>query len=109
MSRQRSSDLTTGVVANETIHIRNYDVETSHSVWINVVDDGERAFETTRRLRPGEACSIGGAVAPGEYDIEVGVDGLRREATRCHVGAAPELTALVEVGNGVVSVTEGTH
>lgn len=107
MSRQRPAETTTTATAPEEIHVRNYDVETSHSVWINVVDDGERAFETTRRLRPGEVYSVTGAVGPGEYDIEIGVDGLRREVVTCRIGDDPEETALVELGNSVVSVTEG--
>lgn len=91
------------------LHLRNYDMEVGHRVWINVVDDGEQVFETTTRLEPGEADSVAGAVPPGEYDIEVGIDGLRRTVGRCRVGYGPGRTALVEIGNGVISVTQGIH
>lgn len=95
--------------ASEDIHLRNYDMEQSHRVWINVVADGEQLLETTRRLRPGGVRSIEDTLPPGEYDIEVGIDGLRREVERCRVGDAPERTVVVEMGNGIVSITEGLH
>jgi hypothetical protein len=48
-----------------------------------------------------------GLLPPGEYDVEVELDGLRRWAGRCRVDDGPEHTVLVEVGNGLVSITEG--
>lgn len=112
MSQHGSEPPTTATetaATDEVLRARNYDVETSHTVWIHVVDDGEQRLETTRRLRPGETRTVAEAIPPGEYDIEVGIDGLRREVGRCRVGPDPERTALVEVGNGVVSVTEGVR
>lgn len=109
MSHQRPADARLEAMDGAEIHIRNYDVETGHSVWINVVDHGDQVLETTRRLRPGEVRNVTGAIPPGEYDVEVGVDGLRREVVRCRIGPGPEQTALVELGNGVVSVTDGLH
>jgi len=111
MSQRRSNPPVTATetaATDELFHIRNYDIETSHTVWIHV-GEGEQRLETTRRLRPGETRTVAEAIPPGEYDIEVGIDGLRRTVGRCRVGPDPERTALVEVGNGVVSVTEGVR
>lgn len=107
MSQLRQPERTE--TATEDIHLRNYDAGSSHLVWVQVLDDGDQVIETTCRLRPGEAHSITDAVPPGEYDIAVGVDGRRRERSRCRIGDGPERTSLVEMGNGVVSITEGVH
>lgn len=109
MRHRRPAESTTETAAAGEIHLRNYDVARSHRVWLNVVDDGRRVLETTRRLRPGAVRSVAGDLAPGEYDVEVGVDGLRRAVERCRVGDGPAGAVLVEMGNGVVSVTEGVH
>lgn len=106
---QEQSARTRGEATVEDIHLRNYDMETAHRVWVNVVADGDRVFEKTVRLGPGGTASIDGAIPPGEYALEVGIDGLRREVEHCHIGAGPERTALVEMGNGVVSTTQGLH
>ena len=90
----------------EDIALRNYDLERSHRVWVTVVGDGDRLLETTRRLRPGEERGIDSSIAPGEYDVEVGIDGLRRTVENCQIGGDAERTVLVEMGNGLVSVSQ---
>jgi len=106
MTLRLRPDADTDPSATEDIHLRNYDGDRAHTVWINVVDDGERVFETTRRLPPGGTASID-AVEPGEYEIEAGSDGLRRTVGRCRIGDSATETARIEMGNGVVSVTSG--
>lgn len=107
MTLRLRPDADTDPSATEDIHLRNYDGDRAHTVWLNVVADGERVFETTRRLPPGGAASVADALEPGEYEIEVGSDGLRRTVGSCRIGDAPDETARIEMGNGVVSITSG--
>jgi hypothetical protein len=93
----------------EDIHVRNYDAERTHRVWVTVVDDGERVVETTRRLRPGETASIESDLRPDEYDVEVDIDGLQRTLEGCRIGDRPDQTLLVETGNGLVSLSQGVR
>lgn len=92
----------------EDIHVRNYDVKWGYDVVVEITDgDGECVFEERYYLLPGQAKSEFGIVDPGDYDITVELDNHRTEATRCSIGTAPEHTALIEVGNGTVTLNEG--
>ena len=77
-------------------------------------------FETTYELPPGAVTTEMEVVPPGRYDVRVvGTAGPAgggsgdtstkqiAEAARCNVGEEPPQTIVVEVGNGIVSVTEG--
>jgi hypothetical protein len=110
MSQQQTLQTRAGREATaEDIHLRNYDAERTHRVWVTVVDGGERVVETTRRLRPGETASIEGDLPPGEYDVEVDIGGLQRTVEDCQIGDGPDRTLLVETGNGLVSLSQGVR
>jgi len=100
------SSRTVTAVESEDVHLRNYDARETHHLWLRAVGEG-RTVERTYRLGPGTTESETGLLPPGEYDVEVELDGLRRWAGRCRVDDGPEHTVLVEVGNGLVSITEG--
>lgn len=83
-------------------------------------DDSQYEYEATYELAPGAVTTEMGIVPPGRYDVIVvgtadptGGDrsdtGTKpvEEATTCNVGEEPPRTIVVEVGNGIVSVTEG--
>ena len=91
-------------VESEDVHFRNYDARETHHIGLRVVGE-DRTVERTYRLGPGTAESETDLLPPGEYDVEVELDGLRRWAGHCRVGDGPEHTVLIEVGNGLVSIT----
>jgi hypothetical protein len=93
-------------VESEDVHLRNYDARETHHLWLRAAGE-DRTVERTYRLGPGTTESETDLLPPGEYDVEVELDGLRRWAGRCRVDDGPEHTVLVEVGNGLVSITEG--
>ena len=94
------------VVESEDVHVRNYDGDETHELEVRAVG-ADRTVERTYRVGPGATESDTGVLPPGEYDVEVELDGLKRWAGHCRVGERPEHTVLVEVGNGLVSITEG--
>ena len=95
---------------SEDIHVRNHDVTERHSVELVVRDEyGSRVFQNRYYLAPGQAESECDALGSGSYVVEVYCDGVRRQQRECHIGDQPDQTALVELGNGLVSVTEGVY
>lgn len=103
-----SADLVDRV--SEDVFVRNYDFERTYrlTLFLEAVD-GSDTYERSYHLRPGQAVSELGVVDAGEYRVRVELDGARRAFDRCSVGPSPAETILVEVGNGVVSVSEGLY
>lgn len=100
---RQQRDLTT-----EQLHLRSHDHRWAYDIDVVVRRvDGERAFERRYYLQPGETISEPDVLPPGEYRLTVTLDNDHSEELRCHVDASPGHTAVVEVGNGVLSVTEG--
>jgi hypothetical protein len=104
MSQSRTlSKPTTGPSTGGNIYVRNYDHRAAHRVWVAVTAADRQVFETRERLHPGETREAT-TLAPGKYDVEVEVDGLRRKATECRIGDGSPQAVLVDAGSGAVSV-----
>ena len=92
----------------EDLHLRSYAHEWAYDVAVEVcTPDGDVAFAAEYYLRPGDAESEIDALPPGEYEIRATLDNDRRETATCRIGPEPGRTAVLEVGNGVLSLTEG--
>lgn len=89
----------------EDIHIRNYDGDHIHRVTIKMSTGDECVFKATYRLIPDEAKSIVDTVSVGEYDVAVEVDNQQQETSHCRVGDTPAETVFIELGNGIISIT----
>ena len=93
---------------SEDLHVRSYAHEWAYDVAVEVVDDaGNVAFEADYYLQPGDAESEVDELPPGEYEIRATLDNGTRKTATCRIGSDPGRTAVIEVGNGVLSVTEG--
>lgn len=94
---------------SEEIHIRNFDVSQSYHLTVSV-SDGERTVLRNRyHLPPGKTESVLGRLPASEYEVRVTLDGLRQQTIRCAIDGTPRGTALIEVGNGTLSVSEGLY
>lgn len=92
----------------DAARVRNYDHWKGHSVHVRLAGaDGEVRFAERVYLAPGQSARLSGALDPGEYELRVQVDGVERSRTDCRLDGTETGTAVVELGNGVVSVTEG--
>lgn len=92
----------------EDLHLRSYAHEWAYDVAVEVrTPDGDVAFAAEYYLQPGDAESEIDALPPGEYEIRATLDNDRRETATCRIGPEPDRTAVLEVGNGVLSLTEG--
>jgi hypothetical protein len=95
-------------VNDESLVLRNYDGEDSHELVVRFRDaDGELAFERTYELGPDEVVATRTRLPRGVYGVTVRrADGAA--ATReCLIGSGPAETAVVETGNGILSLVEG--
>jgi hypothetical protein len=92
----------------EELHVRSYAHEWSYDLNVEIAaPDGSVVFEKQYYLRPGRAASEIGSVVPGEYDVRAILDGGREAVRRCRIDRTPAGTVVVEVGNGILSLTEG--
>lgn len=93
---------------DDALVVRNYDGRTSHEVTVRFVDANEEVVLDRRyTLSPDDVVSVATRIERGVYSVEATIDDGEPVATECLVGSAPDETALVEVGNGLVSVSEG--
>lgn len=93
---------------SEDIHVRNYDHQWGYDLTIEAIDgEGEIVYERRYYLQPGQSESEVDVLPSGDYEIRATMDNLKQETRRCHIDATPANTAIVEVGNGAISVTEG--
>jgi hypothetical protein len=107
----RATPTSTGdgeTAAAEEIHIRSYDHDRAYDLRLEVrVPGGDVAYADRYYLQPGASESEIDIVAPGGYRVEAVLDNDDRRSRRCRIGSAADHTAVVEVGNGVLSLTEG--
>lgn len=97
-------------VRSENVFIRNYDPYASYAVAVTVVDgSGETRFAESYTFRPGQIESVHGVLEPGLYDVTVELGSHRTKTRQVTVAPDPDHTIHVEVGNGVLSVTEGLY
>lgn len=92
----------------EHIHIRNYDRQWGYDLDIVVATPkGEPVVRKHYYLQPGQAVSERDLLSSAEYELRVTLDNGHEARLPCRISSAAEHTAVVEVGNGVLSLTEG--
>lgn len=98
------------VARSEDIHIRNYDHQWGYDLDIVVTTpDGEPVVSKRYYLQPGQNVSECDLLQSGEYELHVTLDNSREETLQCRISSAPDHTAVIEVGNGGLGLTEGLH
>lgn len=94
--------------AAEEIYIRNYDHQWGYDLDVAVTTpDGDPVFRERYYLQPGGSISEDDVVPSGEYELHVTLDNSHHERLQCRISSAPGHTAVVEVGNGALGLTEG--
>lgn len=103
-----SADIAPGSVSEECLVVRNYDGKTSHEVTVRFLDATDSiAFRTTHTLSPLGAITVSERIDRAVYRVEVAVDATQTGTAECLIGNHPTETALVEIGNGLLSISEG--
>jgi hypothetical protein len=107
-SAKTSDRLTAPVVSEACLTIRNYDNHISHEVMVRFYDAADNvAFKGSYTLSSLDVVSVSQRLDRAVYRVDVEVDGETTVEAECLIGSGPNETALVEVGNGLLSVTEG--
>lgn len=109
-SQHRTAGAQRAVPRSEAIHIRSYDHQWSYDLDVELVtDEGETAFRERYYLLPGHTESESSIVPQGDYELRVTLDNRHEERLECRIGSTPGHTAVIEVGNGALALTEGLH
>jgi hypothetical protein len=96
--------------ASEAVHVRSHDHEWAYDLDLEIAAlDGEVVFQRRYYLQPGASRSEVGDLPDGEYEVRAILDNEHREVRRCRIDATTEGTVVVEIGNGVLSLTQGLH
>lgn len=96
------------VIGSEQVHIRNHDHQLGYDLNLEIVDaTGGVVFENRYYLQPGLIESELDVLPPGEYEIRATLDNHQAETLQCRIDTDPEHSLVVEMGNGVLSLTQG--
>lgn len=94
---------------SEDLFVRNYDIERTYHLRLTAVHDADdERLERQYTLQPGQVIAEFGILPSGQYELRVEIAHTGTDGT-CTVGTAPDETALVEVGNGTVSISQGLY
>ncbi len=103
----RNTASTEQSVDGHAVVLRNYDLSEPHVVRAQVHDTGgECVFERTLRVGPLETMPVKVQVDSAAYTITAQLENGSTDTTECHIGSNIGETALIETGNGLISVTD---
>jgi hypothetical protein len=102
------SETTKQIVSEESLVIRNYDASEPHDVRVQFLTiEGNVAFRRSMRIPAMETVTVRTRLRRAVYRVETELDEQSTDSAECLIGSGVDETALVEVGNGCVSVVEG--
>lgn len=94
----------------EAVHLRNHDFQWAYDLDVELLTtDGQVAYRERFYLQPGHTETVTNAIENGEYELRVTLDNDCQKTTICHIDDTPKQTAVIEVGNGALSLTDGPH
>jgi hypothetical protein len=95
-------------VEDEALVVRNYDA-TETTVVVTFHEDDKRLLQRQYTLAPDGCVSFVTPFRRAVYDVTARVLDGDEDSAECLLGDAPSEAALVEVGNGLVSVADGIY
>jgi hypothetical protein len=94
----------------ESVSVRNYDAATANTLTVRLVDSrDEVVVDRSVRVEPSETVSMRLPVDRATYRVEATLEEAASDSVECLIGENPEERAVIECGNGVVTVTAGRH
>lgn len=95
-------------VDDQSLVLRNYDADETHSISITFVDpDDNIAFDRSITVDPLATVSIETRLERAVYRVTVRTEEESTASADCLVGSGPDECAVVETGNGTVTVSDG--
>lgn len=107
-SRSESSGAVTRSVDDRNLVVWNHSENETHELDIQFVDpDDGVVFRRTVTVGPLETVTIWTEIESAVYRVHARLDGAETNSAECLIGDGETERALVEAGNGAVSVVEG--
>jgi len=97
-------------LGSESVSVRNYDATEAHTLTVTVTDShDETVVDRSVTVEPSRTLSLQLPLERAVYRVEVTLDHEVRDSVECLIGSNPEECAVVECGNGLISVTAGYY
>lgn len=93
----------------EDIHIRNFDIDREYNLTVEIRDSDGIVFANRYHLPAGTVETESGRVPAGSYHVTATLNDHRQTMARCEIDDTAAHTALIEIGNGTVSITTGRY
>ena len=88
--------------------LRSYDHQRSYDIEVTITDQGgTQVFQDRFVLFPGATESVSDLIPSGTFSITVSANAAQERTLETRLDSSPERTAVVEVGNGILSLTAG--
>lgn len=88
--------------------LRSYDHQRSYDIEVTITDKGgTQVFQDRFVLFPGETESVSDLIPSEPLSITVTSTAAQERTLETRLDSSPERTAVVEVGNGILSLTAG--
>lgn len=92
----------------EALLIRNHDANRVADLTVEIADlDESIVFDEKYQIKPLITEVVDLPLSRGTYQVSVTLDESVIHSTSCYIGYGPMELACIEIGNGVVSVTDG--
>lgn len=102
-----SEDTGTHLVSDESVVLRNYDDDSTHEIQVTFTDhNGEVIFFRTVSVTPRETVDIQTRLDRAVYRVDARLENGATARADCLLGSDPGECAIVETGNGLISVVE---
>lgn len=96
------------IIDTHGIVLRNYDHKHAHELSVAMYNSsGAIVYDETLAIKPLDTVTVRPVITPDTYRVTVKSDGERAASERCLIGSPGGEAALIEVGNGVISLTDG--
>ncbi len=95
---------------SEDILIRNYDHRSGYDLHLTAVTHPDSTtFQKRYYHPPGAVVSECDLLPSSDCEITVVLDGVQEASKHCRIDSSPDHTAVIEIGNGTLSLTEGLY
>lgn len=96
------------IIDTHGIVLRNYDHEDAHELLVAISNSsGATVYNEMLAVKPLETVTVRPAVEPDTYRVTVEADGEQAASEPCLIGSPDAEAALIELGNGIISLTDG--
>lgn len=92
---------------SEDMLIRTYDHQSGYDLHLVVVTNaGSTVLQNRYHIQPGETVSECDLLPSANYGVTVTLNNTQETSGHCRIDSSPDHTAVIEIGNGALNLTE---